>query len=100
MASIRAPPSHFTVLYFASASSYAKKPSGGHDFLRAPILATSLFDALETLYPGMKEKVLSSCLLNIDDEYIDLDEEAQKGEQGMMIQAGSIVVIVPPVSAG
>lgn len=100
MTSIRAPHGHFTVLYFASASSYIGKPSGGHDFFSAPVKASKIFDVLEARYPGMKSKVLESCLLNVDEEYVDLGEEAAKGDNGKTILEGSTVVIIPPVSAG
>lgn len=66
----------------------------------APVLASSLYDLLDEKYPGFKAKVLSGCLLNVDDEYVDVEEEAVKGSGGMQILAGSTVVIVPPVSAG
>lgn len=100
MNTTKAPEGHFTILYFASASSYTKKASGGQDFFPAPIKASAIYDILEAKYPGIKSKVLNSCLLNIDEEYVDLEEETAKGEDGMTIQEGSIVVIIPPVSAG
>lgn len=96
----KAPAGHFTVLYFATASSYVGKPPGGHDHLEGPLLASKLFDVLDERYPGMKEKVLSSCLLNIDNEYVDLEEEATKAGEGVVISEGSTVAIIPPVSAG
>lgn len=97
MQSIRPPSGHFAVLYFAAASSYVKKSPGGHDFFQAPLPVHRLYATLEEKYPGIEEKILASCLLNIDEEYVDLDDDLTKN---MVIQEGSIAVIVPPVSAG
>lgn len=97
MSTPRAPAGHFTILYFAAATSFAGRQ---HDFLPAPLPITKLFDTLEDKYPGMKEKVLASSAVTVDLEYVDLDEEAEKGEAAQMIAEGAEVGIIPPVSSG
>ncbi len=93
----KAPPDHFTVLYFASASSHTGK---SHDFLPASLKVTELYDVLDKKYPGFREKVLESAAITVDLEYIDLDEESARGEECMVIGAGDEVGIIPPVSSG
>lgn len=55
-----------------------------------------LFDLLESRYGGIRAKVLDSCALTINLEYVDLEEESGQ----VMIQAGDEVAIIPPVSSG
>lgn len=93
----KAPPGHFTLLYFAAATSFTKKQ---HDFLPAPLPVSQLYDRLDQQYPGMKQKVLCSAALTVNLDYVDLEEEVGKGEQGMLIQATDEVAIIPPVSSG
>ena len=97
MSSPRAPSGHFTILFFAASTSFTGRQ---HDFLPAPLPITKLFDALEEKYPGMKEKVLASCAVTVNLEYVDLEEEAEKGDAGMVIGEGDEVGIIPPVSSG
>lgn len=88
------------MLYFASASSYTKISS---EHLDAPLPLCKLFDMLENKYPGMKDKVLSSCAVTINLEYVDLDElasEPRDERQSVMIKEGDEVAIIPPVSSG
>jgi len=82
----------FKMLYFASASSYTRKSS---ELLDAPLRCNQLFTLLEDKYHGIKEKVLDSCLLTVNLEYIDLD---QQGE--ILINPGDEVAVIPPVSSG
>ena len=86
------PPGHFTLLYFASASSYTHK---AHDFFPSPMPINHLYDSLEKRYPGMRTKVLDSCALTVNLEYVDLEEDA-----GLVIQERDEVGIIPPVSSG
>lgn len=88
----KSPEGHFTLLYFASASSYTKKTS---EFLQAPLSCSMLFDQLEQMYPGMKDRVLTSCALTVNLVYVDLDDSEQQ-----LIHAGDEVGIIPPVSSG
>lgn len=88
----QAPEGHFTLLYFASASSYTKKAL---DYLRAPSSGAKLFDELERMYPGIRDRVLASCALTVNLDYVDLDDPEQN-----IIQAGDEVAIIPPVSSG
>jgi molybdopterin converting factor small subunit len=92
-----APPAgHFAILYFAAASTYTKKTS---EHLPAPIKARDLFALLEERYTGIKDKVLSSCAVTVNLEYVDIDEEgAQGGDK--VIGEGDEVAIIPPVSSG
>lgn len=92
MSAPKAPSGSFTILYFASAASYTKK---SYDHVPAPLKATALFDHLETNYPGIKEKILSSCALTVNLDYVDVEETP-----GLTISEGDEVAIIPPVSSG
>ena len=94
----RPPPGHFTVLYFATATSYTAK---SNEHFPAPLRARDLFAKLEERYPGIAEKVLSSSAVTVNLEYIDVDIEGEDGTQdGVVINAGDEVAIIPPVSSG
>jgi molybdopterin synthase sulfur carrier subunit len=96
----------FTILYFAAASTYTNKTS---ELLPAPLPVLSLFSTLESRYPGITARVLRSCAVTINLEYVDieLDNNADpmsgralepKGE--LIIQPGDELGIIPPVSSG
>lgn len=90
----------FQILYFASASSYTGKAS---ESLPAPLPLSRLFPLLEERYPGITEKVLSSCSVSVGLEYVDIPEvtSAEKKMEGeKMIGEGEEVAIIPPVSSG
>jgi molybdopterin converting factor small subunit len=91
MATQEASPSKFKILYFAAASSFTKKQE---ETLPAPIRICDLFSELDKRYPGIKGKVLDSCAVTVNLEYIDLDESA------VVIKDGDEVGIIPPVSSG
>lgn len=95
------PPGHFSILYFSSASSYTKKNS---ENLQAPLPVSNLFDELERRYPGIKNKVLSSCAVTINLDYVDIEEdgsnETTKRSSSVIIGDGDEVAIIPPVSSG
>lgn len=93
----KAPPGHFTLLYFAASTSYTQRE---HDFLPAPMLLSQLYDRLDEHYPGIREKVLSTSALTVNLDYVDVEEEVGKGDEGLALQAGDEVAIIPPVSAG
>ncbi|MCJ1362385.1 hypothetical protein MMC16_001488 [Acarospora aff. strigata] len=92
---------HFNILYFSSASSYTRKNS---EKLEAPLLASKLFGELERRYPGITEKVLSSCAVTINLDYVDIEDDSSdktiKRSSPLMIGAGDEVAIIPPVSSG
>jgi len=92
----KAPAGHYTILYFASASSYTSKDS---EHLPAPLPLSKLFETLEERYGGMKVKVLGSCLVTINLEYVDIPA-AGGDENEVVIKAGDEVAIIPPVSSG
>jgi molybdopterin converting factor small subunit len=94
--SAKAPAGHYTILYFASASSYTSKDS---EHLPAPVPLSKLFETLEERYVGMKAKVLESCLVTINLEYVDIPEAAG-GDTEIVIKEGDEVAIIPPVSSG
>jgi molybdopterin converting factor small subunit len=94
MSSSKAPAGHFTILYFASASSYTSKSS---ESLLAPLPLSKLFETLDEKYNGMKVKVLESCLVTVNLEYVDIPEDAASEP---VIQEGDEVAIIPPVSSG
>jgi molybdopterin synthase sulfur carrier subunit len=93
----KAPAGHFTVLYFAAATSHANRQ---HDFLQAPLPVTQLWDVLDKKHPNFKDKVLESAALTINLDYVDLDEEAAKGDEALLIKEGDEVAVIPPVSSG
>ena len=88
-------PALFTILYFATAYSYTQKTS---ERLPAPMPASCLFDELEKKYPGIKQRVLGSCAVTINLDYVDMDFVS--GTETTMIQEGDEVAIIPPVSSG
>lgn len=85
----------FTVLYFASASSFTSKDS---ETFEAPLPLSQLFNLLEERYSGIFSKVLESCLVTVNLEYVDLPQKA--GEPEFLIKDGDEVAIIPPVSSG
>ena len=113
MASVQLPPGHFNMLYFATASSYTKKES---EPLKAPLALSRLYEVLEDKYPGIMQRVLSSCAVTVNLEYVDVETEdgdddndddndlqhkLQLGEgKNLIIQPGDEVAIIPPVSSG
>ncbi|KAF2678843.1 Molybdopterin synthase sulfur carrier subunit [Lentithecium fluviatile CBS 122367] len=96
MASTKVPAGHFSILYFAAASTFTTKPN---EHLPAPLEARNLFAQLEERYPGITEKVLNSCAVTVNLEYVDVDgEEAEHLD--LVIKEGDEVAIIPPVSSG
>ena len=95
MAFTKAPPGHFTILYFASASSYTSKDT---ETFEAPLKIGELFEVLDKKYAGMRSKVLDSCLITINLEYVDIADGDD--ETTATIHEGDEVAIIPPVSSG
>ncbi|KAF1930595.1 Molybdopterin synthase sulfur carrier subunit [Didymella exigua CBS 183.55] len=91
----KAPADCFTILYFAAASTFTGKKT---EHIPAPVRICDLFTKLEGTYPGIKDKVLSSCAVTVNMEYVDLDDEVSSTDQE--IKAGDEVAIIPPVSSG
>lgn len=99
--------STFTILYFAAASSYTDRSS---EQLPAPLPIRSLFSTLESKYPGITFKVLKSCAVTVNLEYVEIDHDStenlgvnakeSENEGDGMIRAGDEVGIIPPVSSG
>jgi molybdopterin converting factor small subunit len=86
----------FNLLYFASAGSFTGKDS---DEFQAPVPLSKLFTLVEGKYPGIKSKILDSCLVTVNLEYVDVPEN-ETGESDVIIKAGDEVAIIPPVSSG
>ncbi|KAJ5177333.1 uncharacterized protein N7500_000032 [Penicillium coprophilum] len=82
----------FTIHYFATASQYTSKNT---ESLPAPLKLSALFGELEQRYPGIVHKVLSTCGVSLNEEYVDVEENGD-----VVIQAGSEVAVIPPVSSG
>ncbi|KAI0446693.1 molybdopterin synthase sulfur carrier subunit [Xylaria telfairii] len=100
MGAIPKPPQgHFNVLYFASANSFTSKE---YDTLPAPLAIGKLFDALEERHSGIKDKILSSCLVTVNLNYVDVPNKDSDDDSGpdVVIQEGDEVAIIPPVSSG
>jgi molybdopterin synthase sulfur carrier subunit len=85
-------PSTFKILYFASAWSFTGKE--GED-LPAPLEVGRLYAFLESKYQGFRERVLRTCKVSVNWEYVDLEQDANQ-----VIEAGDEVGILPPVSGG
>lgn len=93
MASAPKPPKgHFNVLYFASASSHTGKD---HEAIPAPLPLHKLFAELESRHPGVTAKILDSCMVTVNLDYVDVP-----GEADAVIKEGDEVAIIPPVSSG
>ena len=115
MGSVPKPPKgHFNVLYFASAGTFTGQE---HEALPAPLALGALFDALEERHPGIRDRVLSFCLVTVNLDYVDVpssssygvdesnknkNENENENEQKKVIaiQEGDEVAIIPPVSSG
>jgi molybdopterin synthase sulfur carrier subunit len=97
MGAIPKPPKdHFNVLYFASAGSYTSKE---YEILAAPLPVSKLFDVLEAKHQGIKDRILSSCLVTVNLSYVDIPESDDDANQ-IVIKEGDEVAIIPPVSSG
>ncbi|KGO69821.1 Molybdopterin synthase/thiamin biosynthesis sulfur carrier, beta-grasp [Penicillium italicum] len=81
-------PETFTIHYFATASQYTSKNT---ESLPAPLKLSALFGELEQRYPGIVQKVLSTCGVSLNGEYVDVEEDTE-----VVIQAGGEVAIIPP----
>ena len=91
--------STFTILYFAACSTYTSRSS---ESLPAPLPISKLYSILEEKYAGITEKVLGSCLVTVNLEYVNLTggDGNDEAEGEVMIQPGDEVAIIPPVSSG
>lgn len=87
---------YFNILYFASASSHTTKDS---ERLAAPLPLSQLFPLLESRYPGFRGRILDSCLVTINLEYVDVPSDDGEASQ-IVIREGDEVAIIPPVSSG
>ena len=110
----------FTLLLFASASSYAGDIESLS--LPAPTTLRQIFTHLESQFPDITKKILRSSGVSVNLEYVDFEVDELDGEskgkggdagaeeegevegQGegldMVIRAGDEVGIIPPVSSG
>jgi molybdopterin converting factor small subunit len=95
--STKPPAGRFTILYFASASSYTSKDS---ETFEAPLPLSKLFETLEERYGGIKVKILESCLVTVNLEYVDVSGDDKSTGDEVVIQEGDEVAIIPPVSSG
>lgn len=86
------------MLYFASANTFTGKES---EPLPAPLPLKKLFATLEERYTGIRAKVLESCLVTINLNYVDVPEDNNEdGADEPVIKEGDEVAIIPPVSSG
>lgn len=91
----KAPTGHFNVLYFAGASSYTGKD---REAWPAPLPLSKLFSELESKYPGIKVKILDSCMVTVNLDYVDIPDTSDADTS--VIQESDEVAIIPPVSSG
>ncbi|OAA45538.1 Molybdenum cofactor synthesis protein 2A [Metarhizium rileyi] len=89
-----APRGHFSLLYFASASSYTGKD---YEAWPAPLPLSKLFTELESKYPGIQSRILDSCLITVNLGYVD---PGAGDASGPFIEEFDEVAIIPPVSSG
>ncbi|KAI4913954.1 hypothetical protein J4E90_005674 [Alternaria incomplexa] len=94
MAPAKAPAGHFSILYFAAASTFTGKTS---EHLPAPVRARDVFAMLEERYPDIRDKVLSSCAMTINMEYVDVGEDDAEDANKQIVE-GDEVAIIPPLS--
>ncbi|KAF7846394.1 hypothetical protein BT93_L4467 [Corymbia citriodora subsp. variegata] len=91
----------FTLLLFASASSYT-----GTDTLTLPSMnLKQLCEHLEQQYPGIGAKILRSSGVCVNLEYVEFEYDGlMQGRKGcgedVVIKGGDEVGIIPPVSSG
>lgn len=90
-----APTGKCTVLYFAGASSFTGKES---EAFPAPMPLGKLFAEMEARHPGIRPKILDSCLVTVNLDYVDVPKT--DGDDSVVIQAADEVAIIPPVSSG
>lgn len=99
--SSKPPLGHFTILYFAFAATFTKKTS---EHLPAPLEASQLSEKLESIYPGIKQRVLDSSAITVNLNYVELEEELGEDNKHsvstLVIKEGDEVAIIPPVSSG
>ncbi|KAH7137182.1 ribosomal protein S28e-domain-containing protein [Dactylonectria estremocensis] len=95
VSTLKLPAGHFNVLYFASAGSYTGKEQ---EALPAPLSLRNLFAELESRYPGIKAKVLDSCLVTVNLDYVDVPSD--DGADDTVLREADEVAIIPPVSSG
>ena len=92
------PVGHFTLLYFATAATFTKK---SWEHIPAPLELSRLFGTLESRYPGISARVLNSCAVTVNLEYVDLERASNDSNAPeLTIQDGDEVAIIPPVSSG
>ncbi len=91
------PKGQFKILYFAAASSFTGQKS---ESFPAPLPLAKLFNALEERYQGIKSEVLNHSLVTINLDYVDVPADEGTDTNGLVIQEGDEVTIIPPVSSG
>ncbi|KAI5466634.1 hypothetical protein BGZ63DRAFT_418401 [Mariannaea sp. PMI_226] len=91
MSAPKPPPGHLNVLYFASASSFTGKD---YEAIPANLPLKNLFVELESRYPGIKERILDSCLVTVNLDYVDV--EGEEGSNDTILREADEVAIIPP----
>ncbi len=91
------PRGHFSLLYFAAAAKYTMK---SFDIFPAPLLVKDLFTMLEKEYEGITDLVLANSAITINLDYVNLEENKEEPGEGLKIQEGDEVAVIPPVSSG
>jgi molybdopterin converting factor small subunit len=56
---------------------------------------STLLRHLEDMYPTISQRILHSCALTVNLEYVDIQADAD-----MLINEGDEVAVIPPVSSG
>lgn len=96
MAPVASPAGQFSVLYFAAASTFTKLTV---EHFPAPIKAGDLYAKLEERHPGISDKILSSCAVTVNLEYVEIGE-SDGADVERVIKEADEVAIIPPVSSG
>lgn len=97
MSTGKPPVGHFTVLYFAAASTITQR---AQEHFPAPLTIGELFQRLDTTYKGIKERVIASSAVTINLDYVDVDEAGPDRGLQTKLREGDEVAIIPPVSSG
>ncbi|GHJ88154.1 hypothetical protein NliqN6_4556 [Naganishia liquefaciens] len=95
-----------TILYFAAIRTLLSTATDHLPLPLSPHSPTSrladLPSAIARLHPEADAdalaRILEGCMWSVDEEMVDLEEEAGRG--GRVLCGGEIVAVIPPVSGG
>lgn len=89
------PKGHLNVLYFAGVTTFSMRD---YESFPAPLPLGKLCELLERNYPGINEGILSSCLVTVNMDYVDMSTTGEG--PNLILEEGDEVAFIPPVSSG